>query len=133
VCTAPLTGRCGSAHPRSGPKHVPQTTRDVGQSRLRAVRRGSRCVLPARCKPAVLTLAWSPTVRSANLRLALTGDAQGIGLVAPDNGSADSVALNAVEQAGMITLHERQRKSVEVVKKQRWGNAHANNVRPVKW
>ena len=55
---------------------------------------------------------------------------KGFGFIAPEDGSSDVfVHISAVEQAGMGSLHERQRVSFDVVMDPRRGKTNAQNLK----
>jgi CspA family cold shock protein len=55
---------------------------------------------------------------------------KGFGFIQPDNGGSDVfVHISAVERAGMSTIVEGQKFSVEVVKNQRNGKSAAESLR----
>jgi cold shock protein len=57
---------------------------------------------------------------------------KGFGFIAPEDGSSDVfVHISAVEQAGMVALHEGQRISFDVVTDQRRGKTNAQNLKAI--
>ena len=55
---------------------------------------------------------------------------KGYGFIAPETGGADAfVHISAVERAGMVTLHERQRVSYDLEEDRR-GKMAAVNLQP---
>ena len=57
---------------------------------------------------------------------------KGFGFITPEDGGTDVfVHVTAVEQAGLITLHEGQRVSFDLVTDQRRGKTNAQNLKAV--